>query len=540
MLDFSSGTNQTYCQEIDEEIARRTEEFIRETRALRLKRNQASITYHIPTEILATIFRHVGGANLEGLWSKKDLYAFIPCITHICSLWRTVALADTLLWTTIRVKNNPVNLERTIALLERSGTAQLSVYCPTYSYCEPLLLTLQHSNRIADLRIYACPQASYPQIGRMLACQSWPILHTLDLDEVSRDRIDTDGLAELGASLGQVLSRSPHLQVLGASSLPLRASGVSPTLTRLSVGGRMDDLSFILELLRETPNLTSLELSELLFSGGIASREQVPLPHLQELSILGTDTACVLFVQYLLVSESSPLAVTADLSCTSWSASRQVAEYLTQFVYPSPDEKPVSPEDVEIQFHEEEVLTILMGSTRSIRLALSNIEDVQTNTLELLPALLSPALQALTIRVRDFLPLLSWSTSQWVNMLSAFPLLSKLKVCGDHQNSRLHYPAARVPHLYAALGSGGKSNELIDGKADLRFPNLKKLIFANIAFDSKFSQFQKLADSIEERHNEGIPLEQLRLFRCSGVVEQSTTQLRETCFKDGGLELVSR
>lgn len=74
----------------------------------------------LPVEILTAIFRLT--VNEEG---DSDVRAAIR-VTHVCRLWRSVAIADRDLWNPIRFLD-PKNFERSFALMERAGATGLEI-----------------------------------------------------------------------------------------------------------------------------------------------------------------------------------------------------------------------------------------------------------------------------------------------------------------------------------------------------------------------------------------------------------------------------
>lgn len=84
-------------------------------RTLQTKRNATAPVSRLPHELLAHTFLLVRDASADLAW--------LPCVLHVCTAWRTHALSFASLWSRIKVRRHQI----TATFLERSARAPLSL-----------------------------------------------------------------------------------------------------------------------------------------------------------------------------------------------------------------------------------------------------------------------------------------------------------------------------------------------------------------------------------------------------------------------------
>ncbi|KAI0055736.1 hypothetical protein BV25DRAFT_1842781 [Artomyces pyxidatus] len=295
---------------LDEKIA----DAERSLASLRRIKNSHVAVSRIPVEILGYIFS----------FYKKHPPAWVA-ITHVCHLWREVALSSPLLWSDIVTYNLPW-MEETLA---RSRAVPISlsmrIQPGTLANVIPSVIThtLPHITRVKEIVIHGTAISSYVQ--PLLECEI-PKLEVLELCETWAhfsigDRIPFGGQKPLQL-------RSLRLQK--CSFMWPTPLFLSSTLTELKISHMLPKdrpgLPEICEVLATLPKLKTLVLFDVICtspsSTGVvdmsADASKVSLPYLKSLSFASSKaTDIAAFLSRLSVPTSSSLHLacrTLDMS----------------------------------------------------------------------------------------------------------------------------------------------------------------------------------------------------------------------------------
>lgn len=98
----------------------------------------------LPAEVLLTVFY-----AFQSLFTPGTMGWAL--VSHVCQQWRSLAISDPLLWTTIDTRRLPVAWLP--AILERSQSSGLHVYIPYKSTLENAQTILNHGDRIKSLTL---------------------------------------------------------------------------------------------------------------------------------------------------------------------------------------------------------------------------------------------------------------------------------------------------------------------------------------------------------------------------------------------------
>ncbi|TFK72291.1 hypothetical protein BDN72DRAFT_344083 [Pluteus cervinus] len=153
------------------ELDKKIQEMEKNLRDLKEQRNVLSPICRLPSDLLLKIFSLAGsGYNIPEL-------SWLRSVTHICSLWRCVALDAACLWTDIDLRIPELALEK----LRRSKAASLSVTrtSPSTPNTLQLLKILGHLDRIRHLDLTAQHDESSAILAKLFAPA--PMLETCSL-----------------------------------------------------------------------------------------------------------------------------------------------------------------------------------------------------------------------------------------------------------------------------------------------------------------------------------------------------------------------
>lgn len=272
-----------------------------------------SLVRRLPVELWRDIFAHCLSTHRNPTLSYSEAPLLL---THVCSLWRSIALTTPQLWTRIYIPIfytvrdpiwavTPSHLDRPelsdfIAdkmeyrctmvqeWLSRAGSLSLSISLSPQSESEPLQ---QVHRRLLDIIIQSldrCQHLELFMIGEVynilmgVSAAQLPRLHELNCYSL---RASIPDVAE-----GSGLFTTPSLRKLFIRYLPLRISNdsfVVPSnwrnLNSLSIGSPIR-LGLIYQLLRHCPYLVDCNL-KMNDRGSIANFEPIPLPDLRKLCI---------------------------------------------------------------------------------------------------------------------------------------------------------------------------------------------------------------------------------------------------------------
>lgn len=327
-------------ENIDDAIAthaRLYETIGRQLSRLRTHRNNTIPTIsRIPREVLAeiiTIFawqhrqQHAEYEPFKWLW-----------ITHVCSLWRSIALALPELWNVIPTGHYR---ECTEAYVVRSVALPLSIVPGRMDACEDLnprfvLPILPAVYRLRELKLYLVRNTMmgllndtyFPEL--INSVEIAPSLESLSLSYMSFED-DADPPDDFWFL---TFASMPKLRELQTSYLPfaLVASLAQPSLTRLELS-MMNISNFdaddILKLLEKLPQLRHLEISDLDTS---IPFQQSPIPatsgsfaliHLRYVRLSGQRTASARLLNHLVIPSNCMMMI--------WDSNEAVAGY--SFIY---------------------------------------------------------------------------------------------------------------------------------------------------------------------------------------------------------------
>ncbi|KAH0588519.1 hypothetical protein H2248_004352 [Termitomyces sp. 'cryptogamus'] len=141
------------------------------------------IACRIPPEILGAIFAEMKDDNRYGMITR-----WFKSVSHVCSYWREVALANPSLWADIQINSSPLVME----MVRRSKAAPLIIkYCeldesdPADSYTVLNEILCHHLSRVKslDLRLHST-RTNRPIVCKLLALigQPAPMLECLYIE----------------------------------------------------------------------------------------------------------------------------------------------------------------------------------------------------------------------------------------------------------------------------------------------------------------------------------------------------------------------
>ncbi|KZT09445.1 uncharacterized protein LAESUDRAFT_748102, partial [Laetiporus sulphureus 93-53] len=138
---------------------------------LRKRRNTASPIHRLPQELLTIIFRLAARAGAH----SDDIVA----ISHVCSLWREMALSDARLWTTIHIPSHSKACE----FLRRSKRRLVDVYIDNFSSDSDtydfIAMLKTESCRIRSLTVHSFKTEA------IMPMQSLLLMHVPQLEELT-------------------------------------------------------------------------------------------------------------------------------------------------------------------------------------------------------------------------------------------------------------------------------------------------------------------------------------------------------------------
>ncbi|KAJ8507544.1 hypothetical protein ONZ45_g10093 [Pleurotus djamor] len=269
---------------IDEQIAQ-LETTIRKLKA---QRNTYSAVYKLPIDILSLIFVEFRREDIYAEYSGDWVH-----LLFVCQLWRSVALKTPSFWSMIRVSgfDSP---EDSIELSKRS---LLQVVCnlqSAYHYEDELWssaqMIMEESERFEEfsLRFGGSFDCDYAEKLLKTAAQSRaPRLRSLTIE------------AQYDSPTSRLSRGIPFMDVSSLRCLRLRNVTFPhdiPTLPSLRTliidhasRNHGTPLPWIIQFLRQTPNVVEATLSSTSSEGMVHSSIPVPLPHLKRLQIEAYD-----------------------------------------------------------------------------------------------------------------------------------------------------------------------------------------------------------------------------------------------------------
>ncbi|CAA7262336.1 unnamed protein product [Cyclocybe aegerita] len=210
-------------------------------RVLRARANFASSINRLPGEIFAAIVHQLlpGDTFVSDAALWKGVMASLIAVTHVCSHWRTSALSDPRLWSSIYLDQRmKFSGTQALTFFQRSSPLPVSIHHKIWtSRPEPgeyagtgsfLAALAAHPERILSLdirgvyerRIFEFLRNPLPNLGSLRVDIRYPLSHTSDL-QVQHDRRRLQSMWPL-RKLSAALKRL-YLHDLGAWICPLDA-----------------------------------------------------------------------------------------------------------------------------------------------------------------------------------------------------------------------------------------------------------------------------------------------------------------------------
>lgn len=247
----------------------------REMASLRQMQNLTAPINSLQTEILVEIFTYLVD------YKAGDTEHLLP-VTHVCSLWRAVALSAPMLWTTVSI--NKVELAE--ELLPRSRTLPLSLILTTLQRTHRFVpLIVPHIHRLRVLLLHVSNERSMHRILTRLRTRA-PKLEELSLKITCPFGIPNHYPAPFTSPFNGDI---PSLRMLVTTNVDIMAPFTRPSaLVHLHI--RMNyELSECL-----IPTLVNCPLLETLTYAGPFFLDDVSADHVAELPKLRRLSACLI------------------------------------------------------------------------------------------------------------------------------------------------------------------------------------------------------------------------------------------------------
>ncbi|KDQ63102.1 hypothetical protein JAAARDRAFT_366821 [Jaapia argillacea MUCL 33604] len=305
---------------IDAEI----EKYLGVVRGLRSRRNVHAPVSRLPPELLTRIFSELCWTDQSSfpnssyhIRQEPRRYFWIK-VTHVCRLWRSVAIECASLWSRI-----PFFFPKWIPeMLSRSRGVQLVVEQIPRSEVGNLGVVLQQLERIRVLTMDAVSHAELQLISDQVQTPVAPCLESLSISSLDLNRDDPSPFLNL------FRLSTPRLKTLRLSAFPVSWDSQlirSNSLTSLAIQSLrpQSTLDQMLDVLRHTPNLTSFILVKSLtkLPDGLTflplRKEIVPLSYLQDMAIEMDGFACANLLDHLSYPRSSTLRLTLSFNFTT-------------------------------------------------------------------------------------------------------------------------------------------------------------------------------------------------------------------------------
>lgn len=331
--------------------------------------------HHLPTELICAIFLF-GFGHYDA--HDKEARRFIISLSHVCSLWREIALHLSPLWTDITFVSEDLDdveltKSRASAFLNRSKNALLNFRLAPRDTSEDAAiavtrLMLPHWHRCQTIKVHLpIPQAARPgPLEALLFPLPGPLNNLMSII-INIPLI----FGTLNLFQNEELPKLEELAVdseAGAMYLPS-----SPVLSHLKISPNISVLSDPYEVLhRAASTLRDLQIN----TGRTYPPSPIQLPHLESLAV----PLCALLSLPRIVETTQPHALTI-LPNTVFRPLRAFHETETEFFTPIPSvallrmQKPMLPDELEMLFAYTNRLQILEihNSNRDIMHTLSKL-----------------------------------------------------------------------------------------------------------------------------------------------------------------------
>ena len=275
----------------------------------------------LPPEVLSRIFHFLSLKDRPFGYSRTRILGWI-IVTHVCRLWRQVAIGDSSLWTEIFCV--PTNRELVSEILDRSRNAPLDIFINLDGAPDPkvLLLFPPHLSHTRELRLSMLDLRHLDSV-QGICSQEGPALEHFEVEVSLNYRTLT--LRELdGTTLFK--GRAPKLRTISLFYLFIPWSFIPRgQLTKLEIYhddeilasdvGLRGDLNQLIDLLANCPQLEVLVLESCLYPQPthFSYGRTIHLPLLSRLRLGGSTSR----VTNLLKMLKLPSSTTLQLYCSS-------------------------------------------------------------------------------------------------------------------------------------------------------------------------------------------------------------------------------
>ncbi|TFK21600.1 hypothetical protein FA15DRAFT_645343 [Coprinopsis marcescibilis] len=284
---------------------------------LKESRNNHSITFHLPPELLSKVFLHCDESSFSEtismqMWTRQRLR-----ISHVCRYWRNVALECPKIWSVIDVTSARV----TQAFLERSKQTDLSLNVwkrvGTFpSEIEALLRDVlgKQAHRLRSLKF----KGDSTFVENLLKIPtSAPNLEFLAVEQggyYDHINLDSSVLKEGAPRLRELRLRNSSISWTSPLLAGLTSLHIS---TNVGASTQAPTSEQFIQAVNNMPYLKSLELETCLPTPDSFSPhlKPAPLTSLQDLSLKGSFVGCAVALKCLQL----PTTAKIDLKCSSGS-----------------------------------------------------------------------------------------------------------------------------------------------------------------------------------------------------------------------------
>ena len=280
-------------------------------RSLLMRRNALAPVSVLPPEVLARVL-HFLARDEPPCLGRLDL-GWIRA-THVCQLWRQVALGDSSLWA--RISGVVTNKELVSEMLVRARNAPLDIDIDLGGMSSPdvFVMFAPHLSHIRELRLHSLSMPLSDSV-RGIYGQAAPALEHFELGVSVAAPITFRELG--GATLFK--GRAPKLRTFSLSQVLIPWSLIPRgQLTQLKIvlftevpvsDISKDNLNQLIDLLANSPGLEVLVLESCLPSqlGRFPSNRTIQLPHLSRLCLAGSSSRITNLLKMLKLPSSTML-----------------------------------------------------------------------------------------------------------------------------------------------------------------------------------------------------------------------------------------
>jgi F-box-like len=243
----------------------------------------------IPMDILRLIFH----ASLSAEWPGVDHTRSSLRLSHVCKRWRMVAHDDTLLWKSVTIDSDVVDLAS--YSLDRSGntpifmTVKISPPDNVDFGVNPSMQLLQgHLHRVKSLVIEMDPEGLLRILSLFPALTSsvTPLLSRLHIH--SQGGADNNDLVDRMTSLPLYANPSPQVLDIGFSNLaPALSSPVWDGIRQVKLNGLMKPLEDYFKIIMRSPLLEHVSITGGVEAGDLTSIPNITATKLRVLRLVG-------------------------------------------------------------------------------------------------------------------------------------------------------------------------------------------------------------------------------------------------------------